>query len=130
MSALYRVGDRRVAMLALGVVLLVGLVVLVPRPVRGGHVTRPPRPVIIAALQQGAVEHLSGRILSIDKRGFILRLPLGTRQVASLRRTVYRAASGSPISRRAIRRGDRVQVTGYRAGHVLLGTIVQDTSLP
>lgn len=130
MIMLYRAVSMRVALAALCGALLVSLALTVPRPVRGGRVTRPPRPVILVALRTGTIAHVSGRILSIDRRGFVLRLPLGTRQVATLRRTSYRAASGVPVRRGAIRRGDRVQVTGYTAGRVLLGTVVQDTSRP
>jgi hypothetical protein len=108
--------------------LLICLLILLPRPVRPEHVVRPPRSTVVAAIRVGQYEEISGRIVSLDRGGFVVRVQLGTRKVARIRRTTLKGSSGLPLPHTALRQGDDVTVGGFLSGDVLIAITVQDAS--
>jgi len=118
----------RVVLTGAVALLLIATLILLPQPVRTEYVVRPPRHAVVAAIKAGKYEQISGRVISLDRNGLVVRMLLGTRKVANIHRTTYRGAGGSPLARGALRRGDHVTVGGFRSGDVLLALIIQDAS--
>lgn|GEM_PF-3112549 len=116
---------RLAVLAALGIVLAV---LLLPRPLRTEHAARPSRPAVVAAIRYGTVERLSGRILHLGSRSFVLRLVMGSREVGRLSRAAISGSRGSPLARSALHTGDKVTVAGYPLGALLLAITIQDSS--
>jgi hypothetical protein len=108
--------------------LLVPVLILLPRPLRPEHVVRPPHSTVVAAIRTGKYEEISGRVVSLDRSGFVVRALLGTRMVARIHHTVFTGSSGSSLPRAALRQGDEVKVGGFLSGDVLIAVTVQDAS--